>query len=69
MCTVRPVEVIEVLPNGQLLIEIDIVSVSQQLVKLVLIGPMRSLNFTIQLWRAGLDVNVTKTFVFDMPVE
>ena len=42
-----PNEVVERLPFGQFLVEIHIVCIGQQLVELLLIGPVRSLDLTV----------------------
>lgn len=47
MGSMGSVEVVELLPSSQFLIEIDIIGVLQQLVELLLIGAMRSLNLAI----------------------
>ena len=62
MSPVWAVEIVEVLPDGQLLLEIHVISKREQLVKLVLVGSMGPLHFPVQLRRARLDVYVGKTF-------
>jgi hypothetical protein len=66
---VGPVEVVEVLPDLELLVEIYVVLVVQQLVELLLVRSMRPLHFSVQLGRPGLDVYVPNAGIFDMPVE
>ena len=44
MRSVRPVVVVEFLPGGQLLLEIDVIAISEELVELVLVGAMRPLD-------------------------
>jgi hypothetical protein len=45
----RAVEVVEVLPHGQLFLEIDIVFVGEELVELVLVCSVRPLNLPVEL--------------------
>ena len=40
MCSVRSVEIVELLPRRQLLVEVDVVGVGQQLVELLLVSPV-----------------------------
>jgi hypothetical protein len=39
------------------------------LIKIVLVGSMGPLDFSIQLWRSGFDVGVLHAQVCDVPVE
>ena len=64
-----PIEVVELLPGGQFLVEINVVSVSQKLVELLLVGPVRPLDLAIELWRPRLDVHMPDALVLDMPME
>ena len=52
------VEIVEALPDGQLLLEIDIVFVREELIELVFVGSVGSLDLAIELRRARLDVDV-----------
>ena len=65
----RSVIVVKVFPGLQLGIEIHVIRVSQQLVKL---GPVRSvgtLDFAVELGCLGFDVDMPHALVFDMPVK
>ena len=64
-----PSEVVEALPLGELLVQIYIVDVVEMLVELLLIGAVRAHDFTVQLRRTWLDVDVPNAFVFDTPVK
>ena len=63
------VVVVEVLPFGQLLIEIDVTRVRQQLIEFLLAGPMRPLYLSVELWRPGLDVDVPDAVVGQVPMK
>ena len=65
----RPVEVAEALPDGQFLLEIHVVSIREQLVELVFVGPMRSFDPIIELRRARLDLDVLHSQISVVPVE
>ena len=54
----RSVIIVEVFPGLQLRIEIHVIGVRQQLVKLGLISSVRTLDFAVQLWRLGFDVHM-----------
>ena len=69
MRPVRSVVVVELLPGGQLLFEIDVITISDEWVELSLVGAMSPLDLPIQLWRSRLDVDVFHARVGDMPVE
>ncbi|GEM_PF-4292355 len=45
----RPREVIEALPFGQLGPQIDVIGVGEQLIELLFIGTMRTLDFAIEI--------------------
>lgn len=66
---VRSIIVIEVLPSCQLCIEIHIIGVGQQLIKLGRIGSVRPFNFPIELRGSRFDVDMLDALVFHMPVE
>ena len=51
-------EIVKGFPLGQLSGEIDIVCIGQQLVELSLIGPVGSLDFSVQPGGSGLDIGV-----------
>ena len=63
------VEVVEALPDGQLLLEIDIVFVGEELIELVFVGSVGSLDFPVELRRSCLDVDVFHAQVSHMPME
>ena len=65
----RSTEVVESFPGLQFLVQIDIVCVSQQLVELLLICQMGSLDLAVKLRCTRSDVHVPDALVFDMPVE
>jgi len=66
---VRSIIVIEVLPGCQLCIEIHIIRVGQQLIKLGLSGSVGSFDFTVELRGSRFDVDTLDALVFHMPVE
>jgi len=49
MCSVRSVEVVEPFPDSQLLLQINIAFVGEELIELVLVGSMGSLDLAIEL--------------------
>ena len=63
------VEIVELLPGSELLVQIDIIGVRQQLVELLLVGSMRSLDLAIQLRGSRFDVYVPDTLVLHVPME
>ena len=68
----RSIIVVKVFPSLQLRIEIHIIGVRQQLVKLGLIRSVRSvgtLYLAVQLGRLGFDVDMPHALVFNMPVK
>ena len=65
----RPIEVVEALPLGQPLLQIDIALVAQELIELLLIRAMGALDFPVQLWGAGLDVDVLDAVVREVPMK
>ena len=69
MCSVRPGEVVEPFPLVQLRLQVDIPFIAEELIKFLLIRSVGSLNFTIELWCAPLDVGVSNALVLDMPME
>ncbi len=64
-----PVYVVELLPDGELLPEIDVVGVIEQLVKLKFAGQMRTFDLAVEVGARRLDVHVRDTEVLHMPVE
>ena len=69
MRAVRSCEVVEPLPFVQFGFEIDVTLVAQELIKFLLIGPMRTLHFPVDLWSTAFDVGMPDTFVLYMPME
>ena len=69
MGAVRPGEVVEPLPLPEFDLKIDVTLVAEELVELLLIGPMGPLDLAVQLGRTRLDVGVADAEVLDMPVE
>ena len=65
----RPIEVVEALPLGQPLLQIDIALVAQELIELLLIRAMGALDFPVQLWGVGLDVDVLDAVVREVPMK
>ncbi len=65
----RPVKVVEALPHSQFLVEIHVVAIREKLVELVLVGSVRPLDLSVELWRLWLDVDVFHALVSYMPVE
>ena len=58
MCAVRSSEVIEAFPFIQVSLEIHVAFVTEELIKLLLIGSVGSLDFAVQLRCAALYVGV-----------
>src|SRR5262245_31535252 len=69
MCAMGSGKVVEALPLGEFLLQIDVAFVGEQLVELLFVGSVRSLDLSVELWRTWLDVGVANAFVLDMPVE
>lgn len=61
--------VIEVLPGSKFGIEIHIIGVGQQLVKLGLIRSMRPFGLAIELGGSWFDVDMLYALIFNMPME
>jgi hypothetical protein len=66
---VRAVEIVEVLPDGQLFLEINVVAIHKQLVELVFVGSVGPLNLAVQLRHARFDVDVLHAQVSHVSVE
>ena len=62
-----PIEVVEALPLGQPLLQIDIALVAQKLIEPLLIRAMGALDLPVQWWGAGLDVDVLDALVREVP--
>ncbi len=67
--SVWAIEIVEVLPDGRLFLEIHVVFVREELIELVLVGSVRSLELPVQLRRPWFDVDVLHTQVSPVPVE
>lgn len=63
------VEVVEVFPFAELGLEIDVAFVGQELIKLLLIGAMRSFDLAVQLRGSALDIGMSDALIFNMPME
>ena len=65
----RSVEVVKALPFVQFRFEIGIAFVAEETVKLLAARAVRSLDLTVELGRAALDIGVADTQILDMPME
>jgi len=65
----RSSAVVESFPFFEFLVQINIISVGQQLVELFFVGSVRSFDFAVELRRSRFDVDMASAFVFDVPVE
>jgi hypothetical protein len=65
----RPGQVVEALPFGQLGLQIDVVLVGEELIEFLLVGSVRPSDLSVELRRCGFDVGVPHTLILDMPVE
>jgi hypothetical protein len=70
---VRPVVIVIILPLFQLRVEeVNVVRNAvaiEELVKLLVVDPMGSLDFPVQMWCPRPDVHVADVAFFEMPVE
>jgi len=69
VCGMRPLQVVELLPDRQLGTQVDVARVVEQLVELELIGEVRSFDLAVQVRTRRLDVDVVHAEVFSVPVE
>lgn len=69
MGAIRSGEVLEALPLPEFDFKIDDTLVAEEMAKLLLVRPMRSLDLAVQLGRARLDLGVADAEVLDLPVE
>ena len=69
MCAVRSCEVAEAFPCVGFCSWIDVAFVTEKLVELLLIGPVGSLGFAVQLRCAPFDAGAPGPEVFNMPME
>ena len=69
MCAVRSSKVVEALPFVEFSLQVNVAFVAEKLIELLLIGTVRSLDFTIELRSVPFDVDVPDPEIFDMPME
>ena len=69
MRAVRSSKVVDALPFVEFSLQIDVTFVAEKLVELLLIGTVRSFDFTIELRGAPFDVGVPDPEIFYMPME
>jgi hypothetical protein len=69
MRTVWSSKIVKLLPLIQFLVQIYIVLVTQQLIKLLLVGAVRAFDLAVELRCSRFDIRMSDTQVFDMPVE
>ena len=69
MCAVGSSKVVEAFPFVEFSLQINVAFVAEKLIELLLIGTVRSFDFTIELRSAPFDVGVPDPEVFDMPVK
>jgi hypothetical protein len=66
---VWPCEVVELFPIGELAIQVDVIGVVEELIELLLVGPVRAFDLAVELRGSGLDIGVPDTAVLDVPME
>ncbi len=64
-----PIAIVEAFPGRQLLHEIHVVAIGEQLIKLLLVGSMRSFHLAVELRSTWSDVDVLHAQVCNMPME
>ena len=69
MSAVRSSKVVETFPFVEFSLQIHVAFVAEKLIELLLIGTVRSFDFTIELRSAPFDVGVPDPEIFDMPME
>ena len=69
MCAVGSSKVVEAFPFVEFSLQINVAFVAEKLIELLLIGTVRSLDFTIELRSAPFDVDVPDPEIFYMPME
>ena len=69
MCGVRPMQVVVLLPFGQMLFQVDIAFVFEQLVEFSRVGPMRTFHLSIEARGARLDVDMIDPQVLQVPMK
>jgi hypothetical protein len=46
---VRPCEVVELFPIGELLFQVHVIGIVEELIEFLLVGPVRPFNFAVEL--------------------
>ncbi len=62
-------EVVEVFPDLEFLLQINIVSIGEQLIEFLLISQMGSFDFTVETWCPWSDINMPNAYVGQVPVK
>lgn len=65
----RPVNVGELLPGGELLREVDIVAAREELTGLEPVAEVEAFDLAVQVRAPRLDVDIAHVLVFDVPLE
>jgi hypothetical protein len=63
------VDVVGLLPGGELGAQVDVVRVREQRVELELVGEVRALDLAVEVGSARPDVDVVDALVFDMRMD
>ena len=63
------VEVVEVFPDLEFLLQINIVSIGEQLIEFLLISQMGSFDFTVETRCPWSDINMPNAYVGQVPVK
>jgi hypothetical protein len=61
--------IIKYFPLLKFFFNINVISILNKLIKLLLIGSMRSLNFTIEVRTCRFNIDMPDTQIFAMPME
>jgi len=69
MRAVRSSEVVEALPFVQFGFEIYVTFITKKLIEFLLVGPMGSFDFAVELGCTPFDVGMPDPEIFDMPME
>lgn len=69
MRPMRASEIVELLPFREFCSQVEIVGVSQELIELLLVSPVRPLDLPVQLRGPWLDVDVPHALILDVPME
>ena len=62
-------EVVVFLPRLHFPVQVDIISIGEKLIELILVRPVRPFDLSIQLWRPRFEVDMGDPCVFHVPVE